>query len=849
MGITNLGLHVLKEFASVPIGVFPVKNTTWIRPRIQNNTMKFFKPPQFGWIAGSLAVLVFMSAATTGRANVYATDIKLNGSVTNMTNGVGKPLSISFILNEPATLGTTINILSTNAPVAIDIPYGSPGTLQGANTFIWDGNGNGGSNMSPGTYSITITAASSGYTNWTQTSIDTNAGMYVNYPKCIAVDNNTNSRYYGRVMVGNAQSGPNSSTVPGDMDGILKLNADGSFADEGAFGYGGYTTNDAGGTATGAMSSGGGYNPWRLRIGDDDRLYMLDYSGEGAVIAFDMQVTTNQLVINESGYIDNPYYDSLSAGLGNFDITFTTTTNAAVWLCTDDPIDFGLWYWHMSNGVANPHDTVGTWAVQAGPASDLSYPQGSLVGSGGCMVDTNLDIFISQYHQNVSSAYSTMLYTNWDHGSLWPASPTSDQYGTQTGQVRWGAGSNDATFEGVQDTIINNRKHPTLVALPMLAGGDDYPGIRVLNAANGSVVTVTNASGAVIQALTNLDYPNQYTCAAWDNVGNLYGATTSLQLWRAFSPPGTNQATTAALATLQLIPVPQIVQVSNQFVAIGGGIVFTNHVSGLNGPFTFSVDHGSHGTISTNGIFRWMPSCPDGSTSNNITIWATDSATPPQSNSMTFAVVVSECVEITVGTNAVEAGNSTCVPVNLFTTVNLTNFNFTLADLAGRFTNWDITPSNSIIASATAQMVDPYHTLFNVGVQNGQILQGSTLIGSICLQAVPNPASAFVTLAPTNMGAAAANNSPVTHFIGQNGRVVVIGGQSLLEGYIDSNSNRVLTLFGNSGIAYQLLTTSNLLDSNSWKAAGSFTLSNLFLSTNVGRTNPMQYYRAVQISP
>jgi hypothetical protein len=82
------------------------------------------------------------------------------------------------------------------------------------------------------------------------------------------------------------------------------------------------------------------------------------------------------------------------------------------------------------------------------------------------------------------------------------------------------------------------------------AGGDNTVyGIRVLNTADGSVVSATN--GAAVQSLTNLDFLHQYTCAAWDNVGNLYGASpTPLYRWRVWSPPGPNTATTAAVARI-----------------------------------------------------------------------------------------------------------------------------------------------------------------------------------------------------------------------------------------------------------------------------------------------------------
>jgi hypothetical protein len=122
--------------------------------------------------------------------------------------------------------------------------------------------------------------------------------------------------------------------------------------------------------------------------------------------------------------------------------------------------------------------------------------------------------------------------------------------GTNTGQVHWKVGTNDPTFESVQDTVVNNRQHPTMVALPMLTGNNGYSGIRVLNATNGSVISVTN--GVTIQALTNLGYPAQYVSAAWDNVGNLYGAGFPSDYWRVWSPPGTNQATTLAVAQVNV---------------------------------------------------------------------------------------------------------------------------------------------------------------------------------------------------------------------------------------------------------------------------------------------------------
>jgi hypothetical protein len=293
---------------------------------------------------------------------------------------------------------------------------------------------------------------------------------------------------------------------------------------------------------------------------------------------------------------------------------------------------------------------------------------------------------------------------------------------------------------------------------------------------------------------------------------------------------------------------PLMITSSNQFVNVNQEVVTTNYAYTPNGPISFTLASNAPvgASIDTNGIFRWTPTCEQGSTTNLITVWATDSSTPPLSNSMTFSVVVGECVEISIGSNVQQIGHNTCVPVNLFTTISLTNLNFTLADPTGHFTNWNITPDNSVIGSATAQLIDPLRTLFTLGVRNGHALQGFTSLGTICMDILSGP-SAFVPLLPSNMGADASDNSPITYFIAQPGRVVAIGSQSLLDASLGTNSSRTLTLYGNPGVNYGLLSTTNLTDSSSWSTVGSVTLTDLFQVVNLSNvTNQVQFFKAVQ---
>ena len=188
-------------------------------------------------MAGSVMLAVLtavLSYTLSARANVYSTNVRLNGGVTNIFVSPGDSITNDYILNEPASLGVIIKILNGATPVrTISLPADGPGTLRGLNTVIWDGKTDGGVNAAPGNYSVSITAASAGYNAWTHLTSDSDPGTYVWEGRGIAVDRNPASPHYGRVLVANADFGLNPAGNPGDVLGILKLNADASPAEEG----------------------------------------------------------------------------------------------------------------------------------------------------------------------------------------------------------------------------------------------------------------------------------------------------------------------------------------------------------------------------------------------------------------------------------------------------------------------------------------------------------------------------------------------------------------------------------------------------------------------------------------
>lgn len=150
-------------------------------------------------------------------------------------------------LLEPASAGVTIDVLSNAVVVrTIDIAGDTDGAFTGLNTVTWDGKDAGGNNVAPGAhYSVRITAASTGYDVWTTTSTDGLDGNYVWEGRGIGVNQNPKSTYYGRIFVANSHiDDVFGINVPGDNVGMIKLNADGSFADEGAFSTGGHAWAD-----------------------------------------------------------------------------------------------------------------------------------------------------------------------------------------------------------------------------------------------------------------------------------------------------------------------------------------------------------------------------------------------------------------------------------------------------------------------------------------------------------------------------------------------------------------------------------------------------------------------------
>ncbi len=516
-------------------------------------------------------------SSSTALANVYASNIKINGSQANLVGvGQGSSVNISYILNEAATAGVTVKILSgANVVRSISIVSGS-GTTKGSNSVVWDGKDGTGATVPLGAYSVSITAAATGYTDWTQISDDAAATSYCMRPRGIAVNNNTNSPYYGRIFIGNSRNGPGLATNAwGEVPGLYKVNADGSPSDDGAGRYGtaGYNFSDA-------SHYDGGSNPIGMKVKEDDRLYWNDWVGYCEVVACDMLLTTNQIVMPEGYYSSNPYYfpaSTLYYGWRTFQVTDLLTDHPRIYLNDANYPSGGSWYWSMTNGAVNVNDpagTTGTQALQTG--GDLS------LRCDGIVIDAHTNLYAIQNRANPGDPnMRACCFTNWD--GVTPL----------VSGASWVVGGGDDTFRNEYDLALDSLKNPHYLAVSMsvldtnsISTNVAWAGIRILNAVDGSTV------------VSNLSVASSYHGVAWDNVGNLYGGSQSASRWRVFSPPGANQATTTAFSTMDVIVPPTPPQISTIAVSAGTATIrFTAGSGDAAGDFTLETSATVTGTF------------------------------------------------------------------------------------------------------------------------------------------------------------------------------------------------------------------------------------------------------------
>ena len=311
----------------------------------------------------------------------------------------------------------------------------------------------------------------------------------------------------------------------------------------------------------------------------------------------------------------------------------------------------------------------------------------------------------------------------------------------------------------------------------------------------------------------------------------------------AINSVGTNYGGDLTFITPSL-PPPVITPVTAQSAVVGQALTITNFAEGATPPVTFSLAASDPAgtTITTNGIFSWIPACLQGSSTNTIIIWATDSSTPAVSNSMTFVITVGECVQLGLGSTVVQVGQTSSVPLTLLSSVSITNLNWTFLAPSNRFGNFTFVFTNSAIATSIVQVLDAARAGFILSTKPAQTLPSSSQLGTVSFTA-QSGASGFVPVVPANILASKTDGTLAGNIAGQPGQVVVIGAQPLLQAWRGTNSTPMLRIYGNPGTNYGFYVSTNLSSAN-WLPDGSVLMTNLQQDFIINLTAPQMYFRA-----
>ena len=295
---------------------------------------------------------------------------------------------------------------------------------------------------------------------------------------------------------------------------------------------------------------------------------------------------------------------------------------------------------------------------------------------------------------------------------------------------------------------------------------------------------------------------------------------------------------------------PLLAPVSDFFAGVLTRLMLTNSATDADLPanrLTFSLDPGAPPDARIHpgrGRLFWTPSRAYANTTNRITVRATDDGLPPLSSTTSFNVIVPDYVELTAGALVMRAGDTSSVPLEVTATAGLTSLQFTVRFTDNRLTNLSLEPLSPHLTNSTLQSSGPGSALLSFGASSAQPLQGSEILGRLHFTAATGYHSAFVPLELQDPGFTRATVGFQPSALLNNGRVVVIEAEPLVEALIRTNNTRDLFLYGRFGVSYTVETSTSFNPPN-WIPGSPLTMTNLYHL--IPLTNPpgsLIFYRA-----
>jgi hypothetical protein len=394
-------------------------------------------------------------------------------------------------------------------------------------------------------------------------------------------------------------------------------------------------------------------------------------------------------------------------------------------------------------------------------------------------------------------------------------------------------------FYSVATDGVGNRENPPLTPEAMTT-------VTITNHAPvlASLPVQTIDEGTLLQLTvpasdSDSDDTLAYSLGADAPSGMTINHSTGLITWQTGEATGPSTNTFAVIATDNGLPTlsattnvtvivsevntpPVLTPILNRIALEGGMLRVTNRATDIDIPanrltFTLGPDTPMGATITTNGLFRWIPTELQGPSTNLIQVIVSDDGTPSLSATQHFTVVVRDSLpdfKLAVGSTNVMAGESNTVPVLLTGSLglDLTNISFFLETPSERLTNLTLQPVSAEVLSSLLQPAGADRSEVRFTLDAGQLQFGPRQLAELGFLAVPHTNSAVALLHVSQLQGIRVGDRVTTHTAAYPGRIIIIANESVLEATLPST----LLLFGKEGVHYAIEARTNWDAGTSW---------------------------------
>jgi hypothetical protein len=327
---------------------------------------------------------------------------------------------------------------------------------------------------------------------------------------------------------------------------------------------------------------------------------------------------------------------------------------------------------------------------------------------------------------------------------------------------------------------------------------------------------------------------------------------------------------TVAVVVQQNINPPTLAPIPNYSIYEAQLLTVTNSATDNNlppKPLTFSLGQGAPTNATINpvtGVFQWRPTADQASgssgtgtnliswdsTTNLISVIVMDNSAPPLSATQQFTVVVTAVsyeYALSLGTTNLLVGETSSVPVTLNTTLPLTNITTFVQAPSALLTNLTLLSVSPEILSTILQPLGTNQYVVSLALNPALSPGISRTLAQLGFKAVLQTNSAIVPLGLSQLSAVQTDGQFAPKPGAFGGRVYIIGSQPLLDAWLGTNADRMLTIYGNPGASYQIAYNTNLLGTN-WLTAWRVPMTNQYAVFSADQKSPLIFYRARDFS-